>query len=94
MAYTVSNHQAYSRRMQKFMMNFQALREEAARLVAIYQNEALSGAAEAWDDTDIATAAEHVDGVVLCTDINKLLTNQAVDTNDRQQWITPFIQSE
>lgn len=94
MAYTESNHRAFSKRMQKFMLNLQALREEAARLNAIYTNEALSGAAETWVDTDIATAAEHVDGVLLCQSLEAFFANGEVATTDRRQWITPFIQSE
>jgi hypothetical protein len=76
------------------MLAFQNLREEAQRLDDVYTNEAASGSDPQWSDTEIATAAEHVDAILMFRDVKKFCENEAVATQDRQQWITPFIQTD
>ena len=92
MSFTEQNMSVFSARCKAFMASLQNLRQEAAKLEAIYGNEASSGGAPAWDDVNGITADEHVDCILLFRDFDKFLTNQAVDTIDRQVWITPFIQ--
>lgn len=94
MTYTANDHQVFSRRCRNLCASLQNTREEAERLLAIYTNESLSGADADFTDTDIALEAEHVDVMVLCGDIKKFFENEAVGTNDRQQWLTPFLQVE
>lgn len=92
MAYTADNHDHFSRRMQNLVMRLQSVREEAAKLVDIYQNETGSGADPEWVDTPIATAAEHVDGILLCQSLEAFVDNGAVAQVDRTLWMTPFLQ--
>lgn len=94
MAYSVRDHRQFSRRMQNLMYRLQAVREEAAKLVVIYQNEADSGSDPQWVDTPIAEAAEHVDGILLCQSLEAFIANGIVAQIDREQWLTPFLQSE
>jgi hypothetical protein len=54
----------------------------------------MSGSHADFTDTPIATESEHVDAVLMFRDLAKFLENEAVGTNDRQQWITPFTQVE
>ncbi len=92
MSFTNRNMGVFSQRCKSFMASLQNLRQEAAKLEAIYANEAGSGVDPDWTDTDGITAAEHVDAILMSQDLKKFLENQAVATEDRQQWITPFIQ--
>lgn len=92
MSYTPNDHAAFSKRVQNFMLRVQALREEAAVLDAIYRNEALSGASENWIDTEIALATEQVDAILWMQSFAAFNEAGAVETADRSQWITPFIQ--
>lgn len=94
MAYTAAKHEVFSRRYRNFMSSLQGLREEAARLLAIYTNEAVSGAVETFTDTDIATKNEHINVMICCGDLKKFWENAAVGTLDRQVWITPFTQEQ
>lgn len=92
MAYTAADHQVFSARCRNLMLSMQGAREEAARLLAIYTNESVSGSDPDFDDTDIATKSEHQDVMTFVSDFDKFWTNQAVAALDRQTWITPFIQ--
>jgi hypothetical protein len=92
MAFTTSNMQIFSQRVQRWMLAAQNLRDEAVRLNAIYVNETASGTDPQWADTDIALAAEHVDAINCFADFKKFWENEALSTVDRQVWITPFIQ--
>ena len=92
MAYTASDHQAFSKRVQNFMMRVQSLREEAAVLNSIYGNESANGANENFVDTSIALATEHVDAILWMQSFTAFNENGTVATVDRSQWITPFIQ--
>ena len=94
MSYTADNHDAFARRMQRLMQRFQAAREEAVKLKAIYTNETLSGADPEFVDHAIALKAELQDAITFCMDVEKFITNQAVAPNDRSQWMTPFLQAE
>jgi len=92
MAYSAANHEIFSQRVQNWMLSFQNLRDEAAKLDAIFLNEAASGTDPAWGDSLIALAAEHVDAVTMFRDLKSFAENSAVLTTDRQVWITPFVQ--
>lgn len=92
MSYTKQNMNVFSSRCRAFMASFQNLRQEAAKLDAIYENEAGSGSDPEWVDTNGITADEHIDVILMCRDFKKFIENEAVATIDRQVWITPFIQ--
>ena len=92
MSFTTQNMNTFSERCRAFMASLQNLRQEAAKLEAIYANEAASGVDPEWADTNDITKAEHVDAILMFEDIKKFCENQVVATQDRQQWITPFIQ--
>lgn len=94
MAFTVDNMQHFSQRVRNLMERLQAAREEAAKLVAIYTNESVSGTDPDFADTEIATEQEHVDAITFCGDLEDFLTNQSVSAVDRTQWMTPFLQNE
>lgn len=93
MAFSASKMATFSRRCQNLMLALQSIRDEGARLDAIYTNETASGTDGSWDDTEIATASEHVDVITLVRDLDDFLTNQSVSAADRQATITPFIQT-
>ena len=93
MSYTVDNHDAFSRRTQNLMLRLQAVREEAAALVNIYQNESLSGAESEFTDTPIALESEHVDAVLFFQSLEAFIANGVVATTDREQWMTPVLQT-
>ena len=92
MSYSPSDHQAFSKRVQNFILRVQSLREEAAVLEAIYVNETASGANANFIDTSIALAAEHIDAILWMQSFAAFNENGSVDTVDRSQWITPFVQ--
>ena len=94
MSFTEQNMSVFSSRCSSFMASLQNLRQEAAKLDAIYSNEAGSGSDPDWTDTNGITADEHVDAILLFRDLKKFLENEAVATIDRQVWLTPFLQSE
>lgn len=60
MAYTVDTNQVMFQRLKNFAVAAQNLAEEAARLRAIYNQEAapFGNPVAAFDDTDIATVSE------------------------------------
>ena len=92
--YDAAKNDQFSRRVRAFMLRVQSLREEAKRLVAIYQNETGSGAHEDFSGTEIATKEEHIDAIVWMMEFANFNDNAPVPQNDRQQWITPFLQQE
>ncbi len=92
MSFTSQNMTIFSQRCKAFMASLQNLRQEAAKLDAIYLNEAASGEDDEWAEVNGTTAAEHVDAILLFRDLKAFCENGAVATADRQQWITPFIQ--
>lgn len=92
MAFTDSNMQTFSKRIQNWMLAAQNLRDESARLTAIYVNETASGSDPQWGDTGIALAAEHVDAINCFLDFKKFWENVELAAVDRQVWITPFTQ--
>jgi hypothetical protein len=94
MAYTSENHDTFCIRMQRLMQRFQAAREEALKLNAIYVNETTSGTDPEFTDHSIALKTELQDAVTFCTDIEKFVDNQVVPQEDREQWMTPFLQTE
>jgi len=93
MAYSANDHQRFSVRMQKFMMNMNALRNEANALNEIYVNETSSGADAEFVATDIATKQEHIDGILYALSFTAFNENDTVATVDRTQWMTPFLQA-
>ena len=93
MAYTAGDHERFSRRMQRFMLRLQSLRDEAAKLVEIYSNETSYGAHAEFVSNDIATKQEHIDGIVLMQALALFVENGTAPQLDRTQTITPFTQS-
>jgi len=94
MAYSADDHNRFSRRVQKFMLRIQALRDEAAKLREIYSNETASGSDPNFSDTEIALEAEHVNAILYMQSFEDFNQNAAVATVNRTLWITPFIQIE
>jgi len=92
MSFTEANMQTFSDRCEALVLSLQNIRQEAAKLQAIYENEALSGAAPEWGDSKGATAQEHVDIILLAQDLKKFFGNEAVGAVDREQYLTPFLQ--
>lgn len=92
MSYTEQNMNTFNARCKSIMASLQNVRQEAAKLVAIYTNETASGADPEWVETNGITTDEHVDAILLFQDLEKFLDNQVVATQDRQQWMTPFLQ--
>ena len=88
MAYSAANNQTFHDRMRRCMA---ALHEvafvEGVKLDQIYTNETASGTVDAWVDTDIADAAECVEGIVLIRALQAWITD-----NSHAVRITPFIQ--
>ncbi len=58
----------------------------------IYTNETASGVDAAFVDMDIATAQEHVDGIVFMRDLVDFIEGNAVATLDRRSNISAFTQ--
>jgi hypothetical protein len=92
MSFSANKMDIFSRRIQNLVLALQDVREEGARLDAIYTNETVSGTDPAYDDTTIATASEHTDIINLIRDLDKFFTNQAVSQADRQTNLSPFTQ--
>ena len=91
MAYSASDHQKFTVRMQKFMQNMNALRAEGKAIEEIYVNETGSGGDVDFIDTEIATKQEHIDGIVYIMAVEAFNENMAVATLDRTQQMTPFL---
>ncbi len=92
MSFTTQNMNVFSQRCKVFMASLQNLRQEAAKLDAIYLNEATSGSDPDWGDVNGVTVAEHTDAITLFRDLKLFCESGAVAAVDRQQWITPFTQ--
>lgn len=94
MAFNASKMEVFSRRCRNLCSSLQGIREESERLLAIYHNETAYGEDAAFADTSLATKQEHIDVILLCGDLASFFGNAAVATVDREQWLTPFLQSE
>ena len=92
MSFNANKMDIFSRRIRNLALALQDIREEGARLDAIYTNETVSGTDAAYDDTEIATASEHTDIINLIRDLEDFFTNQAVSQADRQTNLSPFTQ--
>ena len=92
MAYSAVKHDVFSGRMKNWFMSLQNLRDEAARLDAIYLNEAVSGEDAAFVDTETATKQEHIDGIVFIRTFQAMIENGEVAQADRVGNITAFTQ--
>ena len=83
--YNSQKMEVFSQRVQAWNHALQNVREEALRLDAIYTQEAESGSHADWDDTEIATAAEHVEAIVLMRAFETF-----IDPHEAR--MTPFLQ--
>ncbi len=92
MAYSAPKHDVFSDRMKAFFGSIQNLLEEGERIDQIYLNETASGADADFTDTDNATEAEHVAGIVFFRAYRDFIVGNAVATLDRRPNISPFIQ--
>lgn len=92
MAYSANKHDVFSGRMKNWFNSLQNLRDELGRLDEIYTHEAASGDDDAFTDTDIATKAEHVAGIVFMRALVDFVENGVVSQADRTSNITPFAQ--
>jgi hypothetical protein len=93
--YDATKHDAFARRMTNWMRQIWALREEANRLTAIYQQEAEYGAHASFTDTSIATEQELVDAIVFQSSYNALIDGSAAITQtNRTSNVTPFLAGE
>lgn len=91
MSYDANKHQLFSDRCKNLATAYQNLREEAAKLDAIYVNETASGADAAFVDTGNATKAEHQDLITTMRAYKDFFENVQVSAADRTQHITPFL---
>jgi hypothetical protein len=92
MSFNETNMRRYKQRTTAVMASLQNLREEAAKLLAIYFNEAGGGSDPAWDDVGGITEEEHVAAVTLFGDLEKFFSNEPVGTANRENTMTPFLQ--
>lgn len=92
MSYTEQNHQNFSNRQKSWMNSFQNLRQEAAKLEAIYYNEAAGGTDPLFVEVFGISKDEHVAAVVMFEAIKAFCENEPVSTADRQATMTPFLQ--
>lgn len=96
MAFDQQKMQAFSERTRNFMTNLEAAYIEAGRLDDIYVNEAGSGSDPAWSDTDIATAAEHVDAILVMRRLRDALAfdgqSNNITSEDQTARFTPWMQ--
>jgi hypothetical protein len=90
MAWNASNQQTFVARQKSFARAMQDLRDEAARLVELWNAEGVSGD-PAFVDTDGITTTEQTDLVTLFGALDDFFNNQAVATSDRKTNLTPFI---
>lgn len=91
MSYGTTKHELWSDRVKNLASAFQNLREECAKLDAIYVNEAASGADAAFVSNGNATKAEHQDMVTTMRAYKDFFENVSVAAADRTQHITPFL---
>lgn len=91
MAYTSEQHQAFADRVKNFMIRYQELREEAARLDAIYISESNSG--EDIDFTDVGnyTETQLTNAISLFRDFKLFNENGSITAAFRTIWINPFL---
>lgn len=90
--YDANKHESFARRMTNWMRQVWALREEANRLTAIYQQEAEYGAHASFIDTSLATEQELIDAIVFQASYNALIDGgAAISQTDRTANITPFL---
>lgn len=96
MAFDANKMQVFSQRMQNLLRELRQLYIEAGDLDDIYLNEAASGVDAAWADTEIATAAEHVDGIIVARRLRDALAfdgqTAAIVSEDQTSRFTPFLQ--
>jgi hypothetical protein len=92
MAYSAAKHSIFSSRMKNWFDSFQNLRDELARMDAIYVNETSSGADSDFVDNSTATKQEHIDGIVFMRALVDFTEGNAVSTLDREANITAFTQ--
>lgn len=89
--YDKNKHAVFSARMANWFRQLQNLREEAARLDAIYVHETSSGGDAAFVTTENATKQEHIDGIVFMRAFVALIDGGSVSQVDRISNITPFL---
>lgn len=94
MSYGTNKHNVWTQRAKNLATAFQNLREESARLDAIYVNEAASGADAAFVSNGTATKAEMQDLVTSMRAYKEFWENGAVIASDRQQHLTPFLAND
>ncbi len=96
MAYDANHHQSFSERVRNLARSINNNRLEALALDDIYIQETVSGTHAAFVDTNISTAAELVDMVVLGRRIGTCLAMDGqTGTNaneDQTARLTPFLQ--
>ena len=96
MAYDANKHNVFSDRCKAFITNLHNAYIEAGKLDDIYNNEAEGGGHAAWGDTPNATAAEHIDAVIVMRRLRDALAfdGQAnvITAEDQTARFTPWLQ--
>ncbi len=96
MAFSADHMTTFSERTKNWIQNLQNAYAEAGKLDDIYINESASGTDPAWVDTPNATAAEHVDAIVLMRRLRDALAldgqSQTLTAEDQTARMTPFLQ--
>ena len=95
MAYNANQHSKFTDRMTNFMRAIWQLKQEAASLTAIYQQETSYGAhADFVDGADI-TKQELIDAIVFQEAYTNVITGAAaISQTDRTANVTPFLSGE
>lgn len=93
--YNSNKHENFSRRMTNLMRQVWQCNEEAARLTAIYQQEAEYGNHASFADTGDATEQELIDAIVFLASYKALIDgSDSISQTDRTGNITPFLAGE
>ena len=92
MAYTAAMHQVWKDRVKAAFQQQQALQEEAARLVAIWRDEAASGTDPNFVDVDGITVAQLNAAVTQFSEFEVFMDGSAPTTQeDRRPRVSPFL---
>lgn len=96
MAYDANKHNVFSDRCKAFITNLHNAYIEAGKLDDIYLEESASGTDPAWVDTSNATAAEHVDAIIVMRRLRDALAfdgqSNTITPEDQTARFTPWLQ--
>ena len=95
MAYDASKHAQFAQSMTKWMQDIWRLKQEAATLTAIYQNEGDYSNDPAFGDYGSLTEQELIDAIVFQAAFKAVIDGgEAISQTDRTSNVTPFLSGE